>query len=185
MNIRYPSLGIASAGLLVCMLTGPAAAIPVLCANTNLNHMYVDSAYVSQCVDAGIGNINGNPQTDDFLLDNPDLPYTGLGSTSFTQNGTTGTFSLDSSLWNLWDSLAIGFKFGTGNNPDQWFVYLLNADVSSGAWQFVNIFRRGGGLSHVELYGVQPSRQVPEPATIGLLGLGLLGVAWVRRRKTV
>jgi len=41
-----------------------------------------------------------------------------IGSGSFTQSGTTGKFSLDASLWQTWDEIAIGFKFGTGNKPD-------------------------------------------------------------------
>jgi hypothetical protein len=167
----------------------PASAVAVLCEDTTQNYMSVDSQYVSSCVDAGVGNINGNPLTDDFLLANPGINYTGIGDAAFTQNGgnttngNAGTFALDSSLWNTWDSIAIGFKFGTGNNPDQWFVYLLDANVSAGNWSFINTFHRGGGLSHTELYGVV-RKSVPEPATLSLFGLALAGAAFARRRKT-
>lgn len=181
MKLRWLELGSITA-LVTCALAAPAAAYPVLCEDAQKNHMYVDSAYVSSCVDASVGNVNGNPQTDDFLLKNPSLPYVGIGDATFTQSGSTGTFSLMSSLWNTWDSLALGFKFGTGGKPDQWFVYLLNSDVSWGTWRFVNLFNRGGGLSHVQIYGVKPA-QVPEPATLGLLGLGILGFAFARHRR--
>lgn len=187
MNIRKVVSGFAAV-LGVALYSVPASAVPVLCEDWTTNHMYVDSAYVSSCVDAGgPGNLNGNPATDDFLRANPG--YTGIGDGTFTQVGigsttigSLGQFWLDSNLWNSWSSIAIGFKFGTGNRGDNWFVYLLNQDVSAGLWGFVNWFHKGGGLSHIELYGVERER-VPEPSTLGLFGAALLGVALMRRRR--
>jgi hypothetical protein len=92
-----------------------------------------------------------------------------------------GTFWFDSDLWDSWDEIAIGFKFGTGNRGDNWFVFLLNDFVSSGFWSFTNYYGKGGGLSHVELYGSGYS--VPEPGTLALLGAALLGVGLARRRR--
>ena len=56
------------------------------------------------------------------------------------------------------------------------------SQVSSGDWEFVNVFNRGGGLSHIQLYGRSPA-SVPEPGTLALLGLGLLGAGVACRRK--
>jgi len=187
MNLRKKLTAIASLALVAALQTIPANAIPVACQSVNNNHMFMDSWQAASCVDAGSGNLNGNAATDAFLLSNASLGYLGIGSADFLQVpvlsntlGSIGVFAFDDGLWNSWDSIAIGFKFGTGNRGDNWFVYELNQGVSEGLWGFVNYFHRGGGLSHVELYGV---RAVPEPATLGLLGAALLGFALLRRRR--
>jgi hypothetical protein len=46
---------------------GVASAADILCQNSALNHMLVDSSYVSACLDAGTGNLTGNPLNDLFI----------------------------------------------------------------------------------------------------------------------
>jgi hypothetical protein len=185
MSLQTKTISAAAVALAAVLYALPASAVPVLCEDVSRNHMYVDSGFVSSCVDAGVGNINGNVGTDDFLAANSSLNYTGIGSGSYLQNlsGTTGLFWFDPTLWADWSSIAIGFKFGTGNQPDEWFVYLLDPLVSAGSWSFVNVFDRGGGLSHIQLYGVEAGRSVPEPGTLGLFGIAMIGAALARRRK--
>ena len=168
-------------------LSAPAAAAPVYCAavSTTLNYMSVDDSQVSACLLAGAGNIGQAAHLDAFLTSAAGAGYTNVSEGAgldFDQSNGTGTWSFDSSLWDSYANLAIGFKFGTGNKANEWFVYSLQDLVSSGTWEFFNMGGTGGGLSHLVLYA-NGERTVPEPGTLALLGLGLAGLGFAKRRR--
>jgi hypothetical protein len=186
---------ILSVGFLLQVLAFSANAATIQCMDTDKNHMSLDSSTVSACLDAGVGNINGNPAHDEFLQgvgsaytlasktdgSNPfNLSY---NQTSQTKSLSTGTWSIDASFWSSYSSGAIGFKFGTGNEPDEWFVFQLVDGVISGDWDFINKFGKGGGLSHMNLYGVEDISPVPVPAAIPLFLSALAAFGFFRRRQ--
>jgi hypothetical protein len=182
---------VALAGL---ALSTSALAAPVTCLNTANNHMIIDSSAVSSCLAAGVGNITGQNHSDLFINNGTtgdgyesagksdgDNPFSVRFTQSRSGGNTIGTFTLDDSFWDDAISGAIGFKFGTGNRPDEWFVFELQRGMTSGSFTFVNVFGRGGGLSHVNLYRV-PGVAVAEPSGLVLLGLGVVGAGLARRR---
>jgi hypothetical protein len=173
-------------------LSTPALADPITCSpNTANNHMIIDDAVVSSCLGAGVGNLTGQNHNDLFLNGATGDGYESAGKSdepnlfniTFTQlqpNGsTTGDFSFDASFWDNAISGAIGFQFGTGNRADEWFVFELQHGQTSGLFEFINMFGRGGGLSHVNLY------RVPEPSGLVMLGLGVFGASLARKRSKV
>ena len=197
-----------AAGILLQIFALPATAATIQCSEYNpdvpKNYMELDSSVVSACAMSGVGNLSGE-LGDQFLTANPDYSPAGKieadfdaatpnpYNISFTQATDPnvqdpeesllpyGTFTFSGDFWNTYSAGAIAFKFGTGNQPDEWFVYHLVAGVTSGNWNFINVHKKGGGLSHVHLYGeLSP---VPVPAAIPLFLTALAAFGLFRRRQ--
>ena len=173
------------------------AANIVLCnpTNTAINQMSISETEVNSCLASGEGNINGNPknlQQSKFLQSLAGAGYSLVSksddinpySLSYHQDSQTatlseGTWTIDPSFWSSYSKGAIGFKFGTGNNPDEWFVFDLVHGISSGDWDFINRHPQGGELSHMNLYGIS---EVPLPAAFPLF-LSVLAMFGLYRRR--
>ena len=195
--MKFKAVLMGSMTLSAALLAGSANAGLIACqpASTTNNYMKVADISVSTCVDSGMGELTGIDSTDAFLQTNSG--WVGIGGATGAQltktsSQITGSFSLDSTLWNSWENLLIGFRFGTGNQPDGWFVYTLNDLVSASTWTFVNVRGLGGGFTNAQLYGsgeksvlAQTPTSVPEPGTISLFGAGLICLGLLRLRRSV
>jgi hypothetical protein len=84
----------------------------------------------------------------------------------------SGTWAIDT-LAGL-DNVVITLKAGNGFGA--FLLDLTTNDPLSGTWS------SGKGLSHASIYYNGAPTKVPEPSTLALIGLGLLGFGIVRRR---
>ncbi|WP_331346451.1 hypothetical protein [Cellvibrio sp. UBA7661] len=95
----------------------------------------------------------------------------------------TGTWTIDSSFWNVYSRAVITMHVGHGGgNPDA-FAWVITPDQTSGSFTYERVSGKGGGLSNMFLFGSgSPNIKLPESNIGMLLMIGLLSIFFARRR---
>ena len=182
--MRNSLIGILGAAALLAV-SGPAFAAVCVTGTTTVS---VDGT------DLCAGPIGGNVPPYDLNSPNDD-PDMGLGFTDWVSiekdnlpNGlTTGVLRIELSADNIgrWmytgtqgaENLLLLVKFGND------FATFRVSGLANPWFDWSITPAQANGLSHMELFGRGESFDVPEPTTLGLLGLGLVGLGMARRRK--
>tara|TARA_R110000868_G_scaffold159_3_gene1692 strand:+ start:80564 stop:81139 length:576 start_codon:yes stop_codon:yes gene_type:complete len=142
----------------------------------------------------GEGNTNGNGSTINTLF-GPTWTQQGSNDGSNGTSGflttdadswgqhVTGTWAIDASFWSLFGEAIISIHVGNGGGSPDHFAWTIETGATSGTFSYDKLTGGGGGLSNMKLWSRGAPTTVPEPGSIALLGLGLVGLVASRRKQ--
>jgi hypothetical protein len=184
---------LAGFGATLMAISSIAGAAAVSCGPSDGRNMVVDPALVGGVCYFQSGNLQAADYpligVDGLVEIEKDVGGAGQGDGSlfYTIDGTgSGTWEIAASLWSTYSQLFLGAHFGNGSGDPDSFVVELAATDTSGTYELTAPAGMDlNGLSNLYLFGVPGGdTQVPEPASLALLGLGLAGLGFARRRRT-
>ncbi|TGN41913.1 PEP-CTERM sorting domain-containing protein [Marinobacter confluentis] len=104
-------------------------------------------------------------------------------SGSFGSSPVNGEWAIADSFWDTYSEAVVSMHVGQGGGaPDAW-AWELASNATSGTWSYQVNSGTGGGLSNIKLFGRGTPVTVPEPGSLALLGLGLVCLIGMAKRK--
>ena len=145
----------------------------------------------SELLEYLIGIYLDDPLYSIVSYDKVDIPENTSSAGSLT-NDTDGDGNFLTVSWDNevksgeWNTSPLYTSFYSVKGSDEFALYYVDPAVISGIWTTAHLLNNGGqipSLSHLD--AVTTSAPVPEPTTMLLSGIGLMGMGFYLRRKKV